>query len=455
MKPLVEIKEGGKLTLNFHSGQKRAWESKKRFVFVIAGTQSGKTCFGPWWLWREIKEKGPGDYLAVSPTYDLFNLKLLPEMLNVFENILKIGKYYPSARIIELINPLTGDFHAKRASDKMYGRIILRSAEAGARHGGAGVGGLESATAQAAWLDECGMDTFSVEAWEAVLRRLALSEGRVLGTTTIYNHGWLKTEVYDRHQRGDPNIDVIQFESLMNPAFPRDEFTRAYETLPTWKFNLLYRGQYDRPAGMVYNEFDSGIHIVSDFEIPNNWTHYVGIDPGAIHTALIWLGKDEQQDRFYIYSESLEGDLTTKEHVERAKIHGNSNKVRKWVGGCKSEMQFRLDWQAEGIKVEEPRISDVEAGIDRVLSLLKERRLFVFASCRGIIDEFGRYSRKLNERGEPTEVIENKEQFHRLDALRYAVTAIDQPVFATIPAAMMSVGRKRLPGFHVDGIPHF
>jgi len=33
----------GKLDLNFHEGQARAWLSRRRFVFMLAGTQGGKT----------------------------------------------------------------------------------------------------------------------------------------------------------------------------------------------------------------------------------------------------------------------------------------------------------------------------------------------------------------------------------------------------------------------------
>jgi hypothetical protein len=417
IKPLVEIKEDGKLTLNLHSGQRKAWNSNKRFVFILAG----KTSFGPWWLWREIKECGGGDYLAVSPTYDLFKLKLLPEMLEVFVNILHIGKYHPSERIMEIADPRTGSFSAK-VNDKMFGRIILRSAEAGAKHGGTGVGGLESASAKAALLDECGMDTFTLEAWEATLRRLSLSEGRILGTTTIYNFGWMKSEIYDRWLNGDPNIEVIQFESLMNPAFPRSEYNRAFETLPLWKFSMLYRGIYSKPAGMVYSDFDTAIHVVSPFEIPGDWARYTGIDPGAIHTALIWLAEDKEHDRYYIYRESLEGDMTTQEHTQKALSQPDASRVVKWIGGSRSERQFRLDWQEAGINVEEPSIADVESGLDRVTALLKTKRLLVFSTCRGIIDEFGRYSRKLDSRGEVTEQIENKSEFHRLDAGRYIIS---------------------------------
>jgi hypothetical protein len=426
IKPLFEVDDTGRVSLNFHPGQVKAWHSKKRFVFVLAGTQSGKTSFGPWWLWREIKECGGGDYLAVSPTYDLFKLKLLPEMLDVFVNTLHIAKYYPSERILELCDPKTGKFSAKLASDKMYARIILRSAEAGSKKGGAGVGSLESASANAAWLDEVGMDSFTLQAWEAVLRRLSLSEGRILGTTTIYNFGWMKSEIYDRWINGSSNIDLLQFESIMNPAFPRSEYNRAFETLQAWKFDMLYRGIYSKPAGMVYHDFDSVVHVVAPFEIPSDWKRYVGIDPGAIHTALLWLAEDKEHESYYIYRESLEGNMTTQEHTQKALLESDAKQAVKWVGGSKSEKQFRLDWKDAGIDVEEPSVTDVESGLDRVTALLKAKRLLVFSTCRGIIDEFGRYSRKLDAKGEVTEQIENKSEFHRLDALRYIISNLGE-----------------------------
>lgn len=37
--------EDGKLKLSLHPGQARAWRSDARFVFMLAGTQGGKTSF--------------------------------------------------------------------------------------------------------------------------------------------------------------------------------------------------------------------------------------------------------------------------------------------------------------------------------------------------------------------------------------------------------------------------
>ena len=55
----------------------------------------------------------------------------------------------------------------------------------------------------------------------------------------------------------------------------------------------------------------------------------------------------------------------------------------------------------------------------RVISLFKTSRLFVFRSLSGLRDELGTYSREIDEYGQPTSKIKDKEKFHRLDALRY------------------------------------
>lgn len=129
--------------------------------------------------------------------------------------------------------------------------------------------------------------------------------------------------------------------------------------------------------------------------------------------------------------------MTTREHSQKALSQPDAKQVAKWVGGSRSEKQFRLDWQAEGVNVEEPSITDVESGLDKVTALLKEKRLLIFSSCRGIIDEFGRYSRKLDAKGEPTEQIENKSEFHRLDGLRYIVSelsSVKEEIHTRIPS---------------------
>jgi hypothetical protein len=399
----------GTLRFTLHPGQAKAWRSDRRFVFVIAGTQSGKTSFVPIWLDREIERAGHGDYLAATATYDLFKLKFLPEMRRFFVDMMG-WQEDKSDRVFW-----------REYKPRMFDRIILRSASS--------EGGLESATVKAAVLDECGQDDFRISAWEAVQRRLSLSQGRVLGTTTPYNLGWLKTEVYDRWRRGEGDYQIVQFRSIDNPAFPRAEYDRAKATLPGWKFLMFYDGQFTRPAGMIYEDFvdqyrEEGGHKVHPFLLPSFWPRYVGLDFGPVHTALVWIAEDPEAQVYYLYAESLEGGQTTKQHAEKAKDKAKGKNVQRWTGGADSEDQYRMDWSAEGVPVTKPSIKDVESGIDRVTALFKAKRLFIFDNCKLTLDELGTYSRKVDDNGQVTEEIKDKNKFHLLDALRYDVIGL-------------------------------
>jgi hypothetical protein len=298
----------------------------------------------------------------------------------------------------------------------MWGRIILRSAQS--------KGGLEAATAQAAWLDECGQDDFTLEDWEAVQRRLSLSQGRVLGTTTPYNIGWLKTEVYDLWADGDPNLEVITFASPLNPAFPQAEYDRMSTRMQDWRFKMFYGGEFTRPAGLIYGCFTSEM-LVSPFTIPLDWPRVVGVDFGGANTATVWLAENPDTEMWYLYHESLEGGKTSSEHASIAleKAEGCDDVVA--IGGAKSEGQQRMDWADGGFWIEEPDIASVESGIDKVSELMKQGRFRLFRTCKGMRDELGSYRRKPDPATqEPTDDILDKRKYHRLDALRYAAIRI-------------------------------
>ncbi len=256
-----------------------------------------------------------------------------------------------------------------------------------------------------------------------MLRRLALAQGRALITTTPYNVGWLKSSFYDKWTNGDPNYAVIQFPSILNPSFPREEFERARDSMPDWRFQMFYRGIFSRPAGLIYDCLDD-LHIVDEFPIPPTWPRYVGVDFGGANTALVWLAHDQAADRYFCYSESLAGNLSTRDHARAAAARAEGTNIVATWGGAKSEEQARRDWSNEGFSIREPPVSDVEAGISRVTRLLKERRLFLFKGLTGIRDEFGTYRRKLDKEGQPIEEIEDKRMYHRLDALRYVCAGL-------------------------------
>jgi hypothetical protein len=241
----------------------------------------------------------------------------------------------------------------------------------------------------------------------------------VLGTTTPYNLGWLKTEVYDRWTADDTDYDVIQFASIVNPIFPKAEFERAKRTMQDWLFQMFYEGKLVRPGHLIYGCLKDEM-IIAPFAIPPDWRRIIGVDFGGANQALVWIAENPQSGEWIVYDESVEGGESTREHVRRAKAKLTGITRYSFVGGASSEGQERRDWSMEGITIMEPSASSVEVGISRVTELIKSDKLRVFKTCTGILDEFGSYKRVIDKAGNVTDEISSKRMYHRLDALRYA-----------------------------------
>lgn len=401
-----------RLKLNFHRGQWKAWQSDRRFVLVLAGTQGGKTSFGPHWLYREIQRCGPGDYLVVTPTYPLLELKALPEFLRLFDTLLQLGKYVgsPSRKFV------FSEDGARRTFGERYDPLTPTTVIFGYA---AEPESLESATAKAAWLDEAGQKRFKLGSWEAILRRLSLAMGRALITTTPYDLGWLKQKLWDRWKKGDPDIDVVRFDSTENPAFPQAEFDRAKRDLPPWKFDLFYRAIFTRPAGLIYDSFDERLHKVPRFAIPSTWRRYLGLDFGGVNTAGMFYAEEPESGRLFAYREYHHGGRTAKEHA--TELLKGEPMIPTTVGGSFSEGQWRAEFAAGGLPVMPPSIKDVEVGINRVWAAHKADQILVFDDLDEYLAEKQSYSRVVGDDGEPTEEIEDKSSFHLLDGERYII----------------------------------
>ena len=407
------------IKLNCHPGQSKTWFSKKGIVAMLAGAQSGKTVFGPHWLEREIREKGAGDYLIATASFTLLDKTLLKEFKIVFEDIYHYGTYNEQRKLFTFFQKDTvrdpNKDNVLFPDSKVPTRIIIGSAQ--------NPESLESATVKGVWLDECGQNQFKRETWEAIRRRTFVKNARVLMTTTLYGLGWLKTEIYDPWlNRTDPDIDVIQFDSIENPVFPREKYELMKAIMPSWKFDLFHRGRYSRPAGMIYNAFDSATQIIPPFEIPVNWPRYVGHDFGPVHTVALWAAMNPATQELFIYREYVMGGLSTFEHVTNWIELSKGERIDTRYGGSSTEDGWRGDFTQAGWRIDKPLITSVEAGIQKVYGYEKLGKKKVFSTCQNYISEKQSYSRELDDMYNATDKIENKSIYHLMDAERYLVS---------------------------------
>lgn len=203
----------------------------------------------------------------------------------------------------------------------------------------------------------------------------------------------------------------------------------------------LYSGLWAAPEGAIYDVFDEERHKVKAFDLPGSWPRFVGVDPLGAYTAAVWVALDVQNAKLVIYREYYEPfGITTKGHAQKILKLSESENIYGWVGGAKSENQARLDWESGGVPLIEPPISDVWAGIDRIADLLRNFNLVITDNCVQLLSELGSYQRVMDN-GIPTDKIQDKEQYHLLDALRYIVAWLTTPSAQGLAYMPTKIGR--------------
>ena len=374
---------------------------------------------------------GPGDYLVASPTYPLMMKKVLPVFIRLFERLLNLGHFVAGKNIFTFTN-----YGCKR----LWGHVPDEPPRVLFGHAG-DPESLESATVKAAWLDECGQAGFRLASYETILGRLSIHQGRVLMTSRPYSLGWMKQLLWDPWEaahRSHPNIEVVNFRSIDNPAFPREEYERARQTMPPWRFLMLYDGLFTRPAGLIYSCFDDARHKCPRFDIPPEWERVIGLDFGGVHTAAVFFAKEKigtkETGRLIAYREYLAGERSAAQHIYH--LLKGEPRIPICAGGSKSEGQWRKEFaqggtvngqRVPGLPIHGPSVrignrdSIVEAGILRDWQAFSLNQIVIFDDLSGLLDELGTYSRELDEMGEPLETIDDPHSYHELDACRYLI----------------------------------
>lgn len=385
--------------IDLHYWQTKAYESEARFLLLVSGTQGGKTFFGPVWLAKNIKEHREDNYLIAAPTYKMLHQSTLPMFLELARRNIK-GKWNEAKQEYQLAGG---------------GRIFMRSAE--------DPDSLEAMTLRGAWLDEVGK--MKARVWNVMNSRLAINKGSLLMTTTPYSLNWVYYEIYKRWMAGDKDYEVFQFKSIDSPYFPADEFERMRRTLSEIEFRRRFCGEFLKAEGIIYQGFSRGKNVIDEFEIPEKWYKFGGIDfgytapTGAVYCALSPKGE------VIVYDEYYENKRLLGDHAEDLKVRG-SDRVKDGIKlfGDKSAAQEIAELQALDVRVV-PAIQEisVNVGISRIDRMFSSGKIKIFRRCRNLIDEIEGYSwQDSNDEIENTKDKVRKKKDHLVDGLRYAIT---------------------------------
>ncbi len=416
-----------------HPGQMEAWESQKRIIGVVKGWQGGGTAIGAPWLLREIQRTASpdhpeNDYMVITPDFSLLDKKALPEFQKVFEHNKDksegFGSYIGYRQLFEF-----STVGLMRLFGEDIGPVRVLMAHAQKPES------VEASTVAGLWGDEPGQ--FSDAIWEALNARCSSRRSRMLLTSRPYEHNWFKTQIWDKRE-DDPDVQVVSFPSIMNPAFSKEEWERQQRLLPKWKFDMKYGGVFTRPGGAVFDCIGEDDYE-EPFDVPPEWERVYGVDFGQIHTAVACFAKDPvlkdldglplwHMYRTYFPKQSR----ATWQHVQVLKQAEPKGVV--WpplaYGGASAEDEWRSEWTNSGLPVLRPRKRDLMAGIEAVYAAFQRKRVKVFDTLRDAIVQLEAYSWELDDSGDPVPgKVADKSVFHLVDAPRYAiVSAIDGSV---------------------------
>ena len=387
---------------------------------VHHNTGGGKTAMGYWWL-ADRMERQPGYGWGVcEPTYQMLAKIILnspdPERPNLIDWLKRVKLYV--------------DFQAvDRIIVTKHGFIYLGSADHPDSMQGPALKGY--------WLDEGGM--MSLTAYQTALQRVSFYDGQILITTTPYNRGWLKSEIYDKAD--DNLIHVESWRSIDNPAFPKHvyyEMRDGTNSMQRHRFSMMYDAMFERPTGMIYSSFDSEKCVIEPFRIPGTWPRYIGQDYGPVHTAVLWYAKNPARYKgwpagtYFCYREYLEGNKSIEQHSKDLKQKSKGEPIAMKVASpLPSERQWRREFSEKGWHLQECKITDVEVGIDRVWGMHKQNKLVYFNTVKHTLAQKEDYRRKLDENQQPTEVIDEKAKYHFMDSERYLMAHLTgrRPIF--------------------------
>lgn len=388
--------------INLVPGQEKLLVDYKTPVLAaICGTGSGKTLLLYAWLADRMKRWSGNTFVIAEPTY------------NMLEKIIITSSDPGRPDLITFLHGI--DFDPCWINKKnlilgtKYGQIYLASVDNPDSMQGAAVKGVA--------LDEAGMD--QLLAFQTAIQRTSMMKGQVLITTTPYNMGWLKSEIWDKK---GPDIHVETWKSIDRPGFPRESYEYAKKHLPPWRFAMMYDGRFERPAGIIYSAFDENVCLIDRFEIPKHWLIYTAHDFGGANPAAMFYAQDLSTGLFYAWHEYLPGaGLSTYDHVTAfKKITDGYNVIKRAGGNATTEEEIRGNYTSHGWPIQgpDPLNKTKELQIDKVIGLHQLNKVYVFRDLIHYLDEKRSFSRELNDDGLPTERIHNESTYHLIAAER-------------------------------------
>lgn len=245
---------------------------------------------------------------------------------------------------------------------------------------------------------------------------------------------------------------LIQLDWGDAPHLSAEAKKELMASIPEYQRDARSKGIPQLGSGAIYPIPTADVEI-DDFEIPEHWERWYGMDVGWNATAACFFARNPDTGERYITSVYKMGK-------EKPIVHSGAIKARgSWLKGAidpasrgrsqEDGRQLYVTYTGEecGLKL---TFADnaVESGVYKVWQLLATGLLKVFKSCRQWWDEFRIYRR--DEKGKIV-----KEKDHLMDSMRYGIMSEDDVADTPIARKKLKPTAGEIPdGYFNQGTSH-
>lgn len=432
-----------------HKKQLAFHKCKKRNRWVFGGNRSGKTeCGAVECLWTL---RGIHPYRKNRRDVFGWAVSLSAQVQRDVAQA-KILKYLPKSWIAEIImlagrrdSPSGGVIDQIKIKNVFGGISTLgfKSCDQGREK-------FQGSSLDFVWFDE----EPPRDIYEECLLRVMDKRGDVFGTMTplkgktfIYNE-----IVLNRRKNAEAWHEFMTWED--NPYLSKKEAKHLEASLDAKTLDARKYGKFSDGEGLVYPEFDDGVHVVEPFAVPPEWQDNISIDPGLNNPLSAHWYCVDWDGNIYVVAEHFAAGKDIDFHANAIKeisaklgwkrdSHGrvraliDSAANQRTLGSPKSVTELFYE---RGILADPNVNKDIFAGISRVKGYLKRGNgrgnLYIFSNCENMIEEFKGYIWGVGDA--PV-----KRDDHCMDELRYYVMSRPEPPEAEEKRTVIAADKLR------------
>jgi len=416
-----------------HKKQLEVHQSPSRFKVLNWGRRTGKSMFALEYVLYEAMRR-QGRYWIVLPTYrqakDIYWKQYIRTLIP--QELIKENNNVDLSVTLNYIEDQTNGI--KHDKSKPPSTIELKGSDNADLLRGAEVNGFV--------FDEYAYH--DPDAWKLVFEPMMLSTkgfAMFISTPNGFNHfyelymyaqGYKKTDAGGFelvYKKGRPGWFYSHATPYDNPTISNAEIDRIKSENSPDQFAQEYMAEFKKMEGLVYKQFDRGIHVISPDKVPTVGSYVVGIDFGFTNpTAVLYVLIDYDQN-WYVFDEVYEKGKTINDIATIIKEKAAGKTIMTYVGdSAQAEHIANLNQQGIPCIPISKRKDSISAGINLIQEALKPReqlsgkprpKLYVSSTCINLIEEFEKYrypsdDAKKNAKENPT-----PKDDHGLDALRY------------------------------------